>query len=241
MKGPRRFLFSIGMSLACLATTSQAGETSAALIAAGMPADCAQYASNVSQSEGNFNSTSPTVNGVTCYGAFQFCSATGSTAGGTFGRYAGGLSPLEFKGDPSAQVAAWQQYEQDSWAQAQQNGLTAAIGKQVCYQGQCATVTESSILKACQFGCQNGGKLSNFVNAGFDCNAPKTKDGAGTSVCKYLLSGAGQSVSCITGNSSDDSSCAVGLGYLPTTTTTDTAQNVPQIAQTDINVSAAQV
>jgi hypothetical protein len=184
----------------CLfASATLAGETAVSLMNAGMSAECADYAANVSASEGRFNQTSPVVNGVTCYGAFQFCSAPGSRTGGTFSRYYKG-TPEQFLNDPQAQVAAWMKYQKNEWALAQSRGLDSAIGQRVCYKGECATLTQSSILKACQFGCGKDGKLDNFVKAGFDCNAAGTKDGNGTSVCKYLISGSGFNVSCITNN-----------------------------------------
>jgi hypothetical protein len=187
-------------ALVCLfANVALAGETTVSLMNAGMSADCADYAANVSASEGNFGSTSPVVNGYTCYGAFQFCSAKNSRTGGTFSQYYKG-TPEQFLDDPQAQVAAWMDYQKDEWAKAQRNGLTSAVGQRVCYKGECATLTQSSILKACQFGCGSDGKLANFVKAGFDCNAAGTKDGAGTSVCKYLISGTGYNVACITNN-----------------------------------------
>nr|WP_247871783.1 acyltransferase [Ochrobactrum sp. LM19]AJW29994.1 acyltransferase [Ochrobactrum sp. LM19] len=176
-----------------------AGESAVSLIAAGMPANCAEYAENVSKSEGNFNSTSPVVNGVTCYGAFQFCNS------GTFQRYYSG-TPQEFLNDPRAQVNVWVKYQSSEWNTAQRLGLDSAVGKEICYRGTCAQITQSSILKACQFGCGKGGKLYNLVASGLDCNAPKTADGAGTSVCYYLISGAGYEVSCITG-SNDGINC----------------------------------
>jgi len=108
--------------------------------------------------------------------------------------------------DPKAQVVAWMAYQNDQWSLAQRNGLTSAVGQRVCYRGECATLTQSSILKACQFGCGKGGKLDNFVKAGFNCDAAGTKDGAGTSVCKYLISGSGFNVACIT-NSNDGYDC----------------------------------
>lgn len=185
--------------LAVTSTIAFAGESAISLMNAGMPSTCAEYAANVSNSEGNFSSVSPAVNGVTCYGAFQFCNS------GTFQEFYNG-TPQQFLNDPSAQVAAWMPYQQREWAKAQRNGMTSALGKEVCYNGTCARITQSSILKACQFGCGKGGKLDNLVKSGMDCTAPGTADGAGTSVCKYLVSGAGYDVSCIT-NSSDGTNC----------------------------------
>jgi hypothetical protein len=188
-----------GFALAMTSSTAFAGESAVSLMAAGMPSACAEYAANVSTSEGNFSSVSPVVNGVTCYGAFQFCNS------GTFQEYYSG-TPQQFLNDPSAQVKVWIPYQQREWTKAQNGGLTSAIGKEVCYGGTCAVVTQSSILKACQFGCGKGGKLASLVKSGMDCGAPSTADGAGTSVCKYLISGAGYDVSCIT-NSSDGLNC----------------------------------
>ncbi|ANP91530.1 MULTISPECIES: acyltransferase [Rhizobium] len=191
----------IGIALGMIATFGFAGESAVSLLNAGMPADCAEYAANVSHSEGNFSSISPSVNGTRCYGAFQFCDS------GTLQQYWTG-SRADFLANPSAQVAAWQQYEQDQWSPAQTNGLTNLVGQQVCYQGTCATITESSILKACQFGCAGKkSKLYNLAQSDLDCNAAGTRDGAGTSVCSYLISGAGYNVGCIT-NSNDGVDCS---------------------------------
>lgn len=181
-----------------------AGESAVSLITAGMPANCAEYAENVSKSEGNFNSTSPVVNGVTCYGAFQFCNS------GTLQRYYNG-SPQQFLNSPQSQVNAWLQYQKSEWNTARRLGLDSAVGKEICYRGTCAQISQSSILKACQFGCGKGGKLYNLVASGLDCSAPKTSDGAGTSVCHYLISGAGYEVSCITGVN-DGVNCLIPRG-----------------------------
>jgi hypothetical protein len=151
-----------------------------------MPANCAKFAAKVSSSEGNFGTT----NQYGCLGAFQFCP-------GTFERYYNG-SAQSFLGDPSAQVASWTKYEQDSWGQAQKNGLTSLVGQQVCSGGKCATVDQSAILMACQFGCGAKGKLANYAASG-DCNAQNVKDGNGVSVCSYLIRGAGYDASCFTG------------------------------------------
>ncbi|WP_201832820.1 acyltransferase [Microvirga zambiensis] len=196
------FIRLVGSLLLLTASVAQAGETALSLMNTGMSADCADYAANVSGSEGNFGSVSKTINGTTCYGAFQFCVGGSSD---TLSRYYDG-TPGQFLDDPKAQVAAWMSYQNDQWRLAQRNGLTSAVGQRVCYRGECATLTQSSILKSCQFGCAKGGKLDNFVKAGFNCDAAGTKDGAGTSVCKYLISGSGFSVACIT-NTNDGYDC----------------------------------
>nr|QCL10184.1 putative acyltransferase protein [Rhizobium rhizogenes] len=196
----RRDLFAnLGLAFGFVASLAFAGESAVSLLNAGMPAECAEYASNVSQSEGNFGSVSPVVNGTRCYGAFQFCDS------GTLQAYWDG-SREDFLNSPSAQVTAWQRYQRGQWYAAQKNGMTSLIGQQVCYQGTCATISQSSILKACQFGCGVGGKLYNLAKSGLDCNAAGTRDGAGTSVCSYLISGAGYNVGCIT-NSNDGVDC----------------------------------
>ncbi|OLP59661.1 acyltransferase [Xaviernesmea oryzae] len=189
----------IGLAFGLVATVAFAGESAVSLIAAGMPADCAEYASNVTASEGSFSSVSPAVHGTRCYGAFQFCDS------GTLQAYWPG-SKEAFLASPNAQVVAWQAYEHNAWRQANRLGMTSLIGQQVCYNGTCAIISQSSILKACQFGCGEGGKLYNLMRAGLDCNAHGTRDGAGTSVCAYLISGAGYNVACIT-NSSDGVDC----------------------------------
>lgn len=189
----------IGLVLGFTATLAFAGESAVSLIMAGMPADCAEYASNVTASEGSFDSISPSVNGVRCYGAFQFCDS------GTLQAYWSGTRE-GFLADPSAQVAAWRQYQQDEWSKAGRLGMTSLIGQQVCYKGTCAVISQSSILKACQFGCGKGGKLYNLMQSGLDCSAAGTRDGAGTSVCSYLISGAGYNVACVT-NSNDGIDC----------------------------------
>ena len=156
------------------------------LTAAGIPANCADFAAKVSSSEGNWNSVNP----YGCLGAFQFCP-------GTFQQYYSG-SAQSFLASPQAQTAAWTKYEQNSWGQAQSNGLTSLVGQQVCSGGQCATIDQSAILMACQFGCGKGGKLANYAASG-NCNASNVKDGNGVSVCSYLIRGAGYDASCFTG------------------------------------------
>jgi len=156
------------------------------LVGAGMPPGLAGFAANVSSSEGNWD----TFNQYNCVGAFQFCP-------GTLERYySGGRS--QFANDPKGQVNAWLRYQADEWSKAKSNGYTDLIGKEICYKGKCATVTASSILKACQFGCGTGGKLGHVASGG-GCDDRQAKDGNLYSVCNYLISGAGHDVSDITG------------------------------------------
>jgi len=185
----RRALFEGGLALSLSATLVLAGESAASLIAAGMSANCAPFAAKVSASEGNFGTT----NQYGCLGAFQFCP-------GTFERYYRS-DARSFLNDPQAQVAAWSKYERDSWSQAERNGLTSLVGQQVCHGGRCATIDQSAILFACQFGCGKGGKLANFAASG-DCNARNVKDGNLVSVCSYMIKGAGYDASCFTGQES---------------------------------------
>ncbi len=209
-----------GLFLSLTATAAFAGESATSLVGAGMPANCADFAAKVSSSEGNFGTT----NQYGCLGAFQFCP-------GTFNRYYNG-SAQSFLNDPSAQVASWTKYEQDSWAQAQNNGLTSLVGQQVCSGGQCATIDQSAILMACQFGCGAKGKLANYAASG-DCNSGNVKDGNGVSVCSYLVRGAGYDASCFTGQAA----CLqgpTGPGDFPTST--GTAANPPTSSAASIIV-----
>ena len=172
------------------ATLAYAGESAIDLTNAGMPAQCAAFGAKVSSSEGNWGS----INQFGCLGAFQFCP-------GTFQQYYSG-SAQSFLDDPKAQVAAWTSYEQSEWTKAQSNGLTSLIGTQVCTGGSCFTVSQSSILMACQFGCGANGKLANFAKGG-DCTASNVLDGNGVSVCSYLQRGAGYDASCFTRQTAD--------------------------------------
>ena len=182
----RRAFNKAGLVLSFFATTALAGQSVKSLVGAGMPAKCANFAAKVSGSEGNFGET----NKFGCLGAFQFCP-------GTFESYYKG-SAQQFLNDPSAQVTSWTKYEQQSWMTAQKNGLTTLIGKKVCSDGKCATIDQSAILMACQFGCGRKGKLANYA-AGGNCNARNVKDGNLVSVCSYLIRGAGYDASCFTG------------------------------------------
>jgi hypothetical protein len=185
MKRPA--LFEAGVALCLSSALVFAGESAASLIAAGIPANCAPFAAKVSAAEGNFGTT----NQYGCLGAFQFCP-------GTFERYYTG-SAQSFLNDPQAQVAAWTRYQQNSWSQVRKNGMDSLVGQQVCSGGRCATIDQSAILMACQFGCGKGGKLANYAASG-DCNARNVKDGNGVSVCTYLVKGAGYDASCFTGD-----------------------------------------
>jgi hypothetical protein len=222
-----RALIKAGLLLSLFATAALAGQSVASLVNAGMPANCAGFAAKVSSSEGNFGTT----NQYGCLGAFQFCP-------GTFERYYNG-SAQSFLNDPSAQVASWTKYEQDSWGQAQKNGLTSLVGQQVCSGGQCTTIDQSAILMACQFGCGAKGKLANYA-AGGNCNAQNVKDGNGVSVCSYLIRGAGYDASCFTGQ--QPTVCAQGPsgpGDFPTST--GVAANPPTAASASIIVRPTDV
>lgn len=151
----------------------------------GMPDNLINHAKAVSAAEGVWTSD----NGKNCYGAFQFCS-------NTLKRYYDG-TPQQFMSDPAAQVAAWVRYQKDEWKTAQRNGVTNLIGQRLCYDGKCATITESSILFACQFGCGKNGKIDRLTQHG-DCNARNVKDGNSKSVCDYLIRGAGNDVGGLT-------------------------------------------
>jgi hypothetical protein len=199
-------LFNAGAALCLSATLAFAGESAASLTSAGIPANCADFAAKVSSSEGNFGS----VNQAGCLGAFQFCP-------GTFERYYNG-SAQSFLSNPQAQTVAWTQYEQNSWSQAQRNGLTSLVGQQVCSGGRCATIDQSAILMACQFGCGKNGKLANYAASG-DCSARNVKDGNGVSVCSYLIRGSGYDASCFTGDQSAVcQETPAGPGDFPTST-----------------------
>ena len=193
-------------ALALAGTTARAAVSVQDLVAAGASPDFARYAAQVSASEGGWSS----VNAYGCAGAFQFCPAT-------LQRYYNG-SQASFLNSPAAQVAAFQRYSADQWALAQRNGLTSAIGKTVCDDnGRCATVTESSILMACQFGCGAGGKLDAFVKNGYNCTGPNnTRDANGVSACTYLARGAGFDVAAVTSNHTSPSGAVACLVSLST-------------------------
>ena len=123
--------------------------------------------------------------------------------------------------------------QRDTWAQAQKNGLTSLVGQQVCSGGQCATIDQSAILMACQFGCGANGKLASYA-AGGDCNAANVKDGNGVSVCSYLIRGAGYDVSCFTGQGTACTETPTGPGDFPTST--GVASNPPTARSASIIV-----
>lgn len=177
----------------CAGGTAHASVAPQDMLSAGMSSDLLQYAVAVTRNEGKWTD----VNSYGCVGAFQFCP-------GTFEHYYHG-SVDSFLKDKGAQVSAFVSYEHDNWMTARRNGLTSAIGKTVCWNNSCTTITASSILMACQFGCGQKGKLAHFVQNGYSCNGVyNTADGNGTSVCKYLYTGANYNVSAIT-NMDDDS------------------------------------
>lgn len=203
MRSIRRLLsgaFAVLLSVAMPVADSYAGVSVNDLIRAGMPPGFAGFGALVSKHEGNWGS----VNQFGCLGAFQFCP-------GTFERfYKGGRD--QFLANPSHQVTAWMDYQRTEWAKAQKNGLHNLVGQQVCYKGRCGTITESSVLMACQFGCGANGKLGNLSKNGLNCDARNVKDGNNKSVCDYLIDGAGQDVSAVTGNSDSGSGGSGGGG-----------------------------
>lgn len=222
-----RVAANLGVALCFSAATALAGETASTLSSAGIPANCADFAAKVSGSEGSFG----TVNQYGCLGAFQFCP-------GTFERYYNG-SAESFLNSPTAQAAAWTKYEQDSWSQAQRNGMTSLIGQQVCYSGRCATIDESAILMACQFGCGSRGKLANYMTGG-DCSARNVKDGNGVSVCTYLVRGAGYDASCFTnGQSTVCIPTPIGPGDFPAST--NIAANPPTAQSAAVVVGPTEI
>lgn len=223
---PRCIFVKLGAALSLIASSAFAGQSASSLINAGMPANCADFAAKVSSSEGNFGST----NQYGCLGAFQFCP-------GTFEQYYSG-SAQSFLNDPSAQVTSWTSFEENSWSQAQKNGLTSLVGQQVCSGGQCATIDQSSILMACQFGCGSKGKLANYMASG-DCNAGNVRDGNGVSVCSYLIRGSGYDVSCFTGQQAVCPQSPIGPGDFPTST--GVAANPPPASSANVIVSPSDV
>ena len=184
-----------------IVTSVLAGVSVNELIQAGMPASLAQFGAKVSSNEGNWTS----VNQYGCLGAFQFCP-------GTFEMYYSG-SRKDFLNKPNDQIDTWIRYQQNEWRKAQKNGLDGLVGKSICYRGRCASVTESSVLMACQFGCGKNGKLDNLINNGLNCEANSVKDGNGKSVCDYLISGAGYNVSDITSHSENGSNGSIGESH----------------------------
>lgn len=180
-----------------LATPGFANVSAPEMIAAGMPPGLAAFTAAVSASEGGWDS----VNQYGCAGAFQFCPATRRRY------YSGSVS--DFLANPSHQVSSYRRYMADEWALATRNGFDSLIGSEVCWEGQCRTITQSSILYGCQFGCAYGGDLGIYHRTG-DCDA--ARDGNGVSVCRYLIRGHGYDVSEITGETDPGAVAAGGVG-----------------------------
>jgi len=187
--------FAFLMNLVPVAVTAQV--STGELIEAGMPSGLAEFASAVTSSEGDWTS----VNQFGCAGAFQFCPST------RIRYHAGSLD--SFLLSPSAQVSAYQRYMSDEWDLASRNGFTNLVGQQVCWGGSCRTITQSSIIKGCQFGCAYHGALGRYYRTG-DCD--QARDGNGVSVCTYLIHGAGYDVSGITGEPEPGPMLAGGVG-----------------------------
>lgn len=187
----------LSLLLAITPVDAAAQVSASELIGAGMPSGLAGFASAVTSSEGDWDS----VNQYGCAGAFQFCPDT---------RIRYHPSSLEsFLASPTAQVSAYRRYMADEWQLARLNGFDALIGSQVCWGGQCRTITQSSIIKGCQFGCAYGGALGRYQRTG-DCD--QSRDGNGVSVCTYLIRGAGYDVSGITGETEPGPVLAGGVG-----------------------------
>jgi hypothetical protein len=146
-------------------SVASAGESFTSLVSAGLNELCARFGAVVSASEGNFKSRNP----FGCLGAFQFCPAT-------FVQFFAGTAE-EFLNNPSAQTAAWTNYEKTQWELAKKGGLTKLIGQAFILAGKSITIDESAILMACQFGCGKLGKLANFA-ASHNCDAANVKDGS---------------------------------------------------------------
>ncbi|MBY0363909.1 MAG: type IV secretion system protein [Phreatobacter sp.] len=213
-----RLLFRAGAFAVAIGASSQqvlAGVSCNQLLGAGMNRSLASFGAAVSAAEGNWGSR----NQYNCVGAFQFCP-------GTFERYYSG-SREQFLNDPQGQVNAWTRYMQDQHRLATRNGLYAAVGRQACDGNRCVTVTESSILFACQFGCAGSGKLANYVRNGMQCvpgRPSPTNDGNGVCVAKYLVRGAGYDVSAVTGRQDAASGREACSGPAETPTTSPTGQ-----------------
>ena len=153
-----------------------------------------------------------TVNPYGCVGFFQICPGTEKAVSN--------LSLDQLQNNPQGQAEAFKNYEALRWKDAQRLGLTSLVGQQVCVDykngiNHCGTVTESSSLAGLQFG---PGKLNNLKNGG-NCDDRASKDGANTSVCEFMLKGAGSDVSCFTGNP-DTGANACPPGTDPNTPTT---------------------
>lgn len=172
------------LTAATISTTALAGVSTSDLVSAGMPAELSDFAAAVSASEGNWDS----VNEYGCAGAFQFCPDTRLQYDAR--------SLADFLESREAQVSAYRRYMADQWRIATRNGYDELIGRQICYDGRCATITASSIIKACQFGCGSLGALGEFYRSR-DCS--QALDGNGVSVCSYLIRGSAYNVAAITG------------------------------------------
>lgn len=207
-----------------LIATAAIAVTSQQLIDAGMPANCVDFAKAVSSTEGNWNTTKPPTgpnDTKYCYGAFQFCSGRKSAVGGTFGQYNPGWTPQDFLNSPKQQVTAWTQYERDRWGDIQRSSsMSGLLGQSVCYNGKCATIDESALLKAAQFGTGGTSPLALYAKD----HSCSHGDAYNTSVCKYMIQGAGKDASCFTGKQSNNQGknnngggCPSGPGDFPTT------------------------
>jgi len=163
----------------------------------------AQFGSKISGAEGGFNS----VNCYGCVGFIQWCP-------GTFEAYFGYsylANPIPSRiPAPATQAAQAKAYWANQWKYGK--NYLSLLGHEVCVAptkrkaGGCVTVTQSSILFACQFGCAGSkAKIAGYVNNGFSCSGTSSaRDGNGVCVELYLYRGAGYDVSEITGMTSDE-------------------------------------
>jgi lysozyme len=193
--------------------SSAAGVSIKDLVEAGLDQSCAPFGAIVARAEGNSFSA---VNQFGCAGAFQFCPPI-------LAQYFRGTTN-QFLASPRDQVNTWTRYLMAEWELAKKNGLTTLIGQLLSFDGRTITIDESAILRACQLGCGKYGKLSNYVRDR-DCDAPSVKDGFGVSVCRLLVQGAGQVVSCFTGQTAAGSTPSVPAPPR----STQTSQKFPEI------------
>lgn len=128
-------------------------------------------------------------------GRYQFDPGTlarmGYMSGAQWTGKDGVFSTQDFLSNKQAQENAFSQYETAAWQELQRNGATQYIG-QTMPNG--TTITASSLLMGCQFGCK---KVTNYLSGGMQCNA-STSDGNGVCVQSFMTTGSGYDVSSFT-------------------------------------------
>ncbi len=105
------------------------------------------------------------------------------------------IGPGRFLEDRNAQVRLWLGRERRIWDVVVRTGLDEVlVGRELCHEGRCATMTASSLIAVCRDGCAGPESPARRWMRAVECDGPEMGR-----ICRVAIATAGRAVGEITG------------------------------------------